>query len=156
VESFFTQMDWKTGLQLLVDLGLLALLAGLILSRRRNRSEAELRSLIGTFEGIVSETKSLADEFETNIQERARLIQRILGLLDEKLEQARDTLARLEARSSGAPPPSAPPRERKDTASILQLARSGLSVQEIAQATQRPVGEVELVLSLDKLARPKR
>ncbi|SMC19373.1 hypothetical protein SAMN02746041_00656 [Desulfacinum hydrothermale DSM 13146] len=155
MESFWTQMDWHTGLQLLIDLVLVALLAGLFLSRRRGGSEEELRSLLGTFEGIVSETKTLADEFEKNLQQRAELIQHILGLLDEKLEKAKDTLDRLDTKPGRTESRPAPPSQRKDTASILRLARSGLSAEEIALATQRPVGEVELILSLDRLARPR-
>ncbi len=153
METLLTHWDWQTGLQLLLDVILLILVLSLLL-RRPKLPTSDTRDVVASFEKIIEETKTLGAEFEKNLQERSTLIRQVLEGLDAKLEEARNIVQKLERLTSPSPERNSSP-EAPDPETILNLAQRGLSVQEIARRTRRPIGEVELVLNLEKLARKK-
>ncbi len=142
-------------LQLILD-GLLVVLVLILLWERRGRvSSAQSRHVVESFERILAETQTLSEAFERNLRERGRLIEKVLEALDTKLEDARAVLKRLEHSIQVTPDATtAAPRDPSSKTMaerMLQLADAGHSPQDIAARMRRPIGEVELVLSLHKL-----
>ncbi len=151
--------DWLTILQLILDGLLLVLVLALLWDRRRKITSAQAQHVMETFERILAESQTLSEAFEKNLRERGRLIEKVMGALDSKLEEARHVLNRLE-QPHGARPNTASPEKPGPSAEtlaerILRLADAGHPPQDIAARIRRPIGEVELVLSLHKLQQKK-
>lgn len=151
--------NWHTLLQLVLDGLLLALVLVLLWERRRKVSSAPSTDVVESFERILAETRTLSEAFDQNLRERGRLIEKVLEALDIKLEEARAVLDRLERCRRGAadaaPPTARDPSPKTVAERILHLAGAGHTPQEIASRIRRPIGEVELVLSLHKLQQKK-
>lgn len=123
-------------------------------------------------EGLAREAvERLALDLEETARSVSALLDTKIHVLDKMLRDADARIARLEALSGQAapeatPPPSepedaleAPPRSAADEtlahhARVYGLADQGLGIAQIAEETGCQRGEVELILSLRKIARP--
>lgn len=144
--------------QILLDLGLIGFMALFFLKRPKNQQAVE--ELAQSLGKIVEETKDISTQFESNLQERQRIIQQLLLRLDQKLDEARQVCQKLESLQRQAQIPSPAPAEvtpprQSDSQEILRLAQRGLDAAAIAKRLQKPLGEVELILSLQRIA-PER
>lgn len=147
---------WLGLTQLLLDVALLGFVIYLVVRRPQPIKGAE--QLIGSLDKIIDESQSIAAEFENNLRERQALTRRVLEGLDERLEEARALCRKLEELQKRSAAPSrrdAPSRSlprNADHEKILQLAGKGLGAEAIAKRVGKPVGEVELILNLEKLS----
>jgi hypothetical protein len=88
------------------------------------------------------------------------LLQQITAKLDQRIHEAESLCTRLEQLSQIntdklAVQHSSSAGQRSqggDQQKVLFLARKGLDASEIAKSLKRPVGEVELILNLQKIA----
>jgi hypothetical protein len=153
--------EWLSGhaqilnmLQMLLDLCLILTVLLLLSRRRQDTPLPDHQELTDSLERIITETKQIAAQFDTNLQERKLLIQQIVSKLDDQVEEARRVAQQLESmRAESRSRITAEPKKRgSDQHEILRLARQGLDAESIATRLKKPVGEVELILNLQRLS----
>jgi hypothetical protein len=154
LQWFHEQSNLVTLFQILLDLFLIALIVIFIGKRPKKLVLPGYEELVTSLEQIVKETRQIATEFDANLQERHQLIQQILSQLDLRLDEARTVAQQLENTSDSAKPltPKKLPSRTADQQEIVRLAQQGLTAETIATRLQKPLGEVELILKLQKLA----
>lgn len=155
---FENQSSLSSLFQIGLDILILGLLAGVLIFRRPGISEKS-REIFDSFGQIIEETNAISKEFESNLQRRKDLLQNITAKLDQRILEAQNLCSRLEALIqtnnekaatavfSGNTGPQVTDQQR-----VLFLAKKGLSAAEIAKNLKRPVGEIELILNLQKIA----
>jgi Na+-transporting methylmalonyl-CoA/oxaloacetate decarboxylase gamma subunit len=163
---FEAHVSFDSMLQIGVDVVILGLLIVILIVRKPRISKKD-EAVIRSFEKIVEETAEISKRFEINLEKRQELLQQITANLDQRIQEAQGLCARMEQ----LPRPNAPrPNSEKLTTTyspgtgtgprvqgaeqqrVLALARKGLDASEIAKNLKRPVGEVELILNLQKIA----
>lgn len=146
--------------QICLEILILAMLAAVLLGKGKRVSQKD-ETVINTFEKIIEETQAISREFEDNLAKRQNLIQQISSRLDEQIREAGEVrgqlekAARLHAESLDRGPGDCRESSRSqyaDQQRILSWARKGLDASEIAKNLRKPVGEVELILNLRKIA----
>jgi len=134
---------------------LLALLLFFLQGRRMKVSSPGGEALLQGFEKIIEDTRNIGREFETNLQERQLLIQQLLERLDQRVHEAQHTLNAFQQTPRAKPRDPEPGGSfptQSDYRKVLALARDGLDAQAIAARLQKPVGEVELILNIQRLS----
>ena len=156
---FGTQVSFNNMFQIGVDVIILGLL-GVILTLKKLRISKKDEGVMKSFENIVEETALISQRFEINLEKRRDLLQQITAKLDQRIQEAEGLCTRLDQlsqintdtlaarHSSGA----GPRPQGADQQKVLLLARKGLDASEISKSLRRPVGEVELILNLQKIA----
>lgn len=163
MEAILKMLEARTSfnaiLQIGMDVVILVLLA-LVLRVKRPRMTQKDEELVDSLGKVIEETAEISRKFEANLEKRQELLQQITAKLDERIQEGRQLCARLEhlsrmeneraalVHSSNAVPGG----HASDHQKVLALARKGLAADEIAKRIKRPVGEVELILSLRKIA----
>lgn len=103
---------------------------------------------------FFKEAQDLSQEFDRLLAEKRKLAQSTLDSLDKRIADLKKTAAGLER----PPAPKARPASRASRdggpmepfrQTVLKLAGQGKNPAQIAQATGKPRGEVELVLDLE-------
>jgi len=157
---FGSQVSFNSMFQIGVDVIILGLL-GVILTVKKLRISKKDEAVMKSFEKIVEETALISQRFEINLEKRQDLLQQITAKLDQRIQQAESLCTRLEIEFSRINTDkiavqhssSAGPHPRgADQQKVLFLAGKGLDASEIAKSLKRPVGEVELILNLQKIA----
>ncbi|MFP5213581.1 MAG: DUF6115 domain-containing protein [Acidobacteriota bacterium] len=161
--------DQSSGLfQIVLDLVLVVVfIVTMVLNRRPQKGAVGApgtEELTRALEAIVQETQNIAKDFDTNLQERQAIIQQLFIRLDQRIRDAQALCKQLEELSN-RPPPREPqglhrlavqPQPATPVTSehqkVLALARKGLDAEAIAKRLQKPVGEVELILNLQRLS----
>jgi hypothetical protein len=154
LQWFHEQSNFVTLFQILLDLFLIALIVVFISKRPKNLALPGHGELVSSLGKIIEETRQIATEFDANLRERQQLIQQILSQLDLRLDEARTLARQLETSRNSAEPvaPQKPPGRTADQQEIVRLTQQGLTAETIAVRLQKPLGEVELILKLQKLA----
>lgn len=143
-------------IQIVLDFLILGALAiFFFVSRRQKSSSAVSEELLQAFEKIIEDTRTIGNEFETNLHERQALIQQLLAKLDQRIQEAQQTVNTLQdvqpvKHRNPEPAPALP--NQTDYKHVLSLAKSGMDAQAIAKRLQKPVGEVELILNIQRLS----
>ena len=139
------------GVQLLLDLLMVALLVWVLrsFSRQRaswNRHEAAIQRA----ESILVEMREISRTMEANLQEKKELSHRILSEMDLELKKAEESYTRISALLPRSQPESSPRPEslERTRASVRALTEKGLSKDEISRHLGISVGEVELIAKL--------
>ena len=146
-------------LQIGIDVIMLGLLAAIMLVKRPKISKRD-EAVVASLEKIVEETTEISKKFEINLEKRQDLLKQITAKLDERIQEGRKICARLEELSKidiermspvklSAPEPDPHVTGRQK---VLALAGKGMNAAEIAKRLKRPLGEVELILNLRKIA----
>ena len=156
---FGTQVSFNSMFQIGVDVMMLALL-GVILTVKKLRISKKDEGVMKSFENIVEETALISQRFEINLGKRQDLLQQITAKLDQRIQQAEsvctklDQLSRMKTEKPAVRHSSSAVThpQRTDRQKIFLLARKGLDASEISKNLKRPVGEVELILSLQRIA----
>jgi len=155
-----SQISFNSMFQIGVDVIILGLL-GVILTVKKLRISKKDEAIMKAFEKIVGETAQISQRFELNLERRQDLLQQITAKLDQRIQQAESLCTRLETGFSRIntdklavqhPSSAGPHPHGADQQKVLLLARKGLDASEIAKSLKRPVGEVELILNLQKIA----
>jgi len=157
---FGTQVTFNNAFQIGVDAVMLGLLAVIVITRKPRISKKD-ESVMKSFERIVGETAEISKSFEINLEKRQELLQQITAKLDQRIQEAQNLCTRLETEfsstgsdrlavrhSSGVGVRAHNPDQQK----VLALSKKGLDASEIAKRLKRPVGEIELILDLQKIA----
>lgn len=175
---------WMNGTgPIFVVVGLAIILFTLMRAKRKQLEQQQKKqsSLGGSGQTPEQRGRQSVERLAVDLEETARSVSALLDtkirVLDKLIRDADERIARLEkleGHQAGAPTPAAataqtpPPADHAPEtrapepehgqlshhAHIYSLADQGLSVQEIAEATGHPCGEVELVLSLRKIKQP--
>ncbi|HIJ69520.1 MAG TPA: hypothetical protein HPP57_08485 [Deltaproteobacteria bacterium] len=159
LKLFGTQVSLNSMFQIGVDVIILGLL-GMILTVKKLRISKKDEVVMKSFENIVEETALISQRFEINLEKRRDLLQQITAKLDQRIQAAESLCTRLDQLSrintdklAVRHSPSAGPRPQgADQQKVILLARKGLDASEISKSLKRPVGEVELILNLQKIA----
>jgi hypothetical protein len=154
LQGLYEQTSILTLLQVFLDMLLIFLVIILVVKRPRAFSPSGYEELAASLERIVNETKQLASDFDANLQDRHRLIQQITTHLDSRLSEARSVCGQLEAQIQSAEHTAyqEPLKRNVDHQEVLRLARKGHSAESVANMLKKPLGEVELILRLNKLS----
>lgn len=154
LEWFRDQANLLTLLQLILDLSLAVLVIVLLMRKPKGLDLSAHTELTTSLENIIHETRQLAAEFEANLQERHKLIQQITTQLDGRIKEANSVCSQLETLRQSAEQVvrQEPAKKNTDHQEVLRLARKGLSIDAVARHLKKPVGEVELILKLNKLS----
>ena len=166
MESLFQLFENQPSLsslsQIVLDLLILGLLAAVFLARRRRISKKD-GEVVDSFQKIIEETATISRDFELNLQQRQNMIQQVTAGLDQRIMEAQKMCDRLEqsmrqmvqlntdmeAKSTAA----GNARTRSsDQQKIVLLAQKGLSASDIAKNLKKPLGEVELILNLQRIS----
>ncbi len=143
-------------LLIIMDVALIACFV--ILWKRRSCPPDGSQELKQNLQSLVDDMNGLAGTFAANLEERAVIIQKMLQALDEKIAQGESVLRRLkevEGKVSSQKPPAVTFQRSSDAGSVLALAGKGLDAEAIARRLQKPLGEVELILNIQRLTREK-
>lgn len=160
-------MDWLWWVQIGADALLVLALVGLLLKLRAPGDGAG-GVAAADVERFVDEAGKLSKEFDRLLNEKRQLVQTALATLDDRIEQlqglmgqAEDAAQRLDdgladAEYGGVDQPRDPQAKAVEDSiamaevrrEVCRLADQGQSAAEIAEATGRPRGEVELILGL--------
>jgi hypothetical protein len=162
-------MSWLWWVQIAADVVLVAAV-GLLLWRLRGLGELPKAATPQDLEQFISESQRLSGEFDRLLGEKRELVNSTLAGLDARISQLRGLAEELEGRvakaqssaparpaapaAAAAPEAGAPARGRTEEPlagfrqKVLSLAKQGKAPAQIARATGRPRGEVELVLGL--------
>jgi DNA-binding NarL/FixJ family response regulator len=152
----------------------LLMLLLIVLARRRRREAAadvepryrphRQRGLDGEMHALAQELSAMIESAGAQLDARAERLRSLIRAADERIAQLQQE-TRAEAddgASADEPPPPAPARmpaplitaasSQSDVdprhAQIYALSAEGMSIQQIADRTGRPEGEVELILAL--------
>jgi hypothetical protein len=161
LKLFENQVSFNSMLQIGVDIIIVVLLV-VILAVKKPRISKKDEAVMKAFEKIVEETVNISQKFEMNLERRQELLQQITTKLDQRIQEAQNLCSRLEIEyfraeaADKAPVQSSPGAGARsqgaDHKKVLFLAGKGLAPAEIARSLKRPVGEVELILNLKKIA----
>jgi hypothetical protein len=165
-------------LQVILETALVLLLVAW-LWRSRKKSEASQpgnipENLSNSIERFLAQSEKLSEAFQTNLQEKKDLTSDLILKLDRRLADYRELLAateeaireaekrllkvggevsqaQVEARYQAqyAQAAKANPAAPEVRAMVLQLAKKGLSVEDIAVKARLHRGEVELIIDLE-------
>lgn len=160
MESIFNWISQQSNLagsfQVVIDLVLAVLLIVVLLFQTRTpRSVRGTEDLTRSLGKIIQETKSIADEFESNLRERQALIQQLMTKLDQRIKDAQDLCNQLKNLSQDHRPALSAglvQSSQGDQRKVIALARQGLDAETIAKRLQKPLGEVELILNIQRLS----
>ncbi|SPF36287.1 hypothetical protein SBDP1_1490016 [Syntrophobacter sp. SbD1] len=156
---FETHVSFNSMLQIGVDVIMLGLLV-MILTLKKPRISKKDEAVMKSFEKIVEETGEISKKFEFNLEKRQELLQQITAKLDQRVQESQalctrlEQLSRLDVDKATIQQPANPAQRSQgaDQQRVVGLARKGLSSSEIAKNLKRPVGEIELILNLHKIA----
>jgi len=153
LESFFGQPHVVAIFQILLDISLILCLY--FFFSRRPKAFDRIEELTRSLGKVIEETQGISEDFDNNLKERQRLIQQIILKLDTRLHEAQLLCQKLEALQRDAAAclqTQAQAPLLSENQEILRLARKGFNAAAIAQRLQKPVGEVELILSLQRIS----
>ena len=177
LRRFRAQVEWDFKDLVLIQGGLeLVLLAvlGIVLWRQRRQTQAPPPAVMpeGLQEGIerfLAESERISAAFQRNLDDKRELTADLILKLDRRLADYRSLLESTEAAVAAAEKrlaelggeiaekarlqtaeTKANPAAPEVRAMVLQLARKGLSVEDIAVRAQLHRGEVELIIDLEQ------
>jgi len=166
MESLLTMFEHNPLLgslsQITMDVLILGLLAAVLFGKRQSLSKKD-GQVLDSFQKIIEETKTISRDFEVNLQQRQNLIQHVTASLDqriaeaqkmcEKLEQSMHQLVQVNTDIETKTTAMGNARTRNsDHQKIVLLAQKGMSAPEIAKNLKKPLGEIELILNLQKIS----
>jgi hypothetical protein len=154
LQGLHEQANVSTLLQISLDVLLIVLVIILLVKRPKAFNPTGYEELTTSLEKIINDTKQLASDFDVNLQERHKLIQQITSHLDSRLTEARSVCSQLEAQIQSAEHTAykEPVKRNVDHQEVLRLTRKGLSAESVANMLKKPLGEVELILKLNKMS----
>lgn len=144
--------------QIVLDLVILVVLCFVFFNGKRSRGTLGNGEFVESLQKVIVETKAIGSEFERNLNERQMVIQQILTKLDHRLKEAEGLCARLESlREEGRKTSNAQKTtpNHSEHRQVLLLAQKGLDAEAIARRLQKPLGEVELILNLERMSAAK-
>jgi hypothetical protein len=154
LQGLHDQSSVLTLLQIFLDVVMILMVIIFLARKPKGFSTSGYEELTKSLETIINETKQLASDFDRNLQERHKLIQQITTHLDSRLADARSVCGQLEALTQSAEYATTqePAKRSVDHQEVLRLARKGLSAESVASKLKKPLGEVELIMKLNRMS----
>lgn len=143
--------------QIVLDLLLVLMVIFLFPYVKRAKKVSGAEQIAETMEKVIQDTRSIAEEFEGNLQQRQEMIQSLLGKLDAKIKEASELCRGLEKQCEDVQTAILKQENMPshfEHQKIIILHQKGLDADAIAKRLQKPVGEVELILKLQRLSNP--
>lgn len=147
-------MHWLWWLQIAADVVLIAAVF-ILLTRLRGLGELPKVASPADLERFISEAQKLSAEFDRLLGEKRELVATTLSTLDGRIRQLKQMAAGLDASgpkaagpAKAAPAPAGDQSLARFRRQVLELSGQGKSPADIAEATGKSRGEVELVLGL--------
>jgi Family of unknown function (DUF6115) len=100
------------------------------------------------FQELLRETEILSRELSKNLEEKKEITRRLLERLDLKMAHLETLMRQVKEKEKT---PAFPVREEENPASVLELARAGFGVSDIARRLGRSKEEIQLVLDVTQL-----
>jgi methyl-accepting chemotaxis protein len=153
LDWFLGSTQMITALQVSLDLLVIALVAYHVTKPAKKPEGAE--KLLESLQQVIDETRRISEAFDRNLQERRELIQGLLKSLDQQVRDAEGVcrkLTHLTRSLDDASCSQASTFASLESQDILRLARSGMDATAIADKLRKPIGEVELILSLARIS----
>ncbi len=159
LKLFETQASFNSMFQIGIDMIMLGILAVILVVKKPRISKKD-EAVMKSFENIVEETAAISRSFEINLEKRQELLQQVTAKLNQRIQEAQSLCGRLEQLSRTNTEKLAvqnsaslaPRAQISDQQKVLLLASKGMDASEIAKSLKRPVGEVELILNLQRIA----
>ncbi|MFY9398905.1 MAG: hypothetical protein WAR22_11145 [Desulfomonilia bacterium] len=131
---------------LLVQIAVLAVLLGvvvviLVLDRRRKPSPEALEEL----KTVIRQSQELSTSFQEQTRMKIDLVTRALTELDDKIREARLVMEGLEKAGLAARQ-----RENYTQADVQKLLKGGYEPVDISRITGIPLGEVQLMIRMNR------
>jgi len=120
-------------------------IAAVVMLVRRMR-----RAQVPQLEEFLAEAGELAKRFDRLLNDKRQLVKATLEGLDARIEELNRLIAEADERIAELKQLGPGAREPSLRDQILAMAAQGKPASEIARATGRSIGEVELVLGLGK------
>jgi hypothetical protein len=142
----------QTAIEIIIILLLLWFIKSHLAMRKKN---SDLSSIFEKPEQILAEMRELTGQLDKNLEEKKEISKKMLGQLDEILKKADQSYNQLQGiikEYSSKPVYSYNSEQdsRRVRTSVNDLLKQGLSKQEIAQQLGISVGEIELLVKLQK------
>ncbi|MFH1147782.1 MAG: DUF2802 domain-containing protein [Pseudomonadota bacterium] len=133
--------------QIVIEI-LLIILVGLLLVKYRRVNMNPVTNNIEKALNLAAESEKICQVLAANLNEKRELADRILSEIDNRLEDSRN-LSAVSGHPSNQTGIHLTPRNGEVPYShVIEMRRSGLSVEEIAERLSMSKGEIELVLGL--------
>jgi hypothetical protein len=151
----FLSMEFWFAFQMIIDVILILLVLyfsnQIRLVTGKQASEAAAEKLLGMMEPVLKEADKTSQAFESQLNEKSRIVTLLNEKLDSRIISLNLLLNRAEAHLSGG-------KKKDQTANVYeqqeliwnQYHGEGMDPSAIAQKMQIPQGEVELVLEMKK------
>ena len=146
--------SWIIG-QILIDIIIVLLIIWFIRSHSANKIANYNLEIFEECDRLLSEMKNLSRQFEVNLKEKKELSRNILSRLDDGLQKADETFKQIRKINKDLGTKSNSSMSFvKDTekirSSVNALLLKGLSSEEIAQHLGISLGEIDLLIKLQK------
>ncbi len=166
ISLFGSKPSMSSIFQIGLDITILVLLF-VILAGRKQKVPVTDEKVMASFAKIIEDTEEISREFGANLEQRHELIRQVMAKLDQRITDAEDLCSRMErldrqARESAdqlkalstsvAAHVVSRSTGKADHQRVLLLANKGLGAAEIARSLKKPLGEVELILNLQKIS----
>ena len=142
----------QTAVEIIIIFILLWFIKSHLAMKKKNN---DLSAVFEKPEQILAEMKELTRQLDKNLEEKKEISSKMLGQLDEILKKADQSYNQLqnvikEYSSKPVQSFSSENDSRRVRTSVNDLLKQGLSKQEIAQQLGISVGEIELLIKLQK------
>jgi DNA-binding NarL/FixJ family response regulator len=142
----------QTAIEIIIILLLMWFIKSHLAMRKKN---SDLSSIFEKPEQILAEMRELTGQLDKNLEEKKEISKKMLGQLDEILKKADQSYNQLQGiiKEYSSKPVHSYNSEldsRRVRTSVNDLLKQGLSKQEIAQQLGISVGEIELLVKLQK------
>jgi hypothetical protein len=118
---------------------------------RLDKTREELHQTQPHVTAMMARLEEVSREMMAQLDTRFSKLERSIADADERIGQLKALLR--EARGVGAVDVTLDDGEESGDGDVLRLSRAGLAPRQIAERTGRPLGEVELILSLARARR---
>ena len=151
----FIGLKFLVLVQIGIDIAIVVLFIFLIKRLRNlNRGKPPDKGL-KIFESLVTDADKIAGEFKEQLEQKHHLIKRFNEQLDKRIISLNVLLNRADVMTSSQGKETAdvyegPVSKMGQQAEIIELAKKGRNLEEIADMLSVPKGEVRLILDLSK------
>jgi cell shape-determining protein MreC len=152
--------DWFLGnnnmvsaLQVALDILVIALLLYHVTKPAKQYQGTE--AVVDSLQQVIDETRQISEAFDKNLQERQELMKGIIRTLDKQVQEAEAVCRKLDGLRKNMDSISSTQISAfasTENQEIIRLARTGLDARAIARKLQKPLGEIELILSLARIS----
>ena len=125
-----------------------------LVRRLRYPNKDKSKKVVKVFESILADADKIAEQFKEQLEEKHHLIKRLNEQLDKRIVSLNMLLNRADILLShgrqSAEVNDNPVSLNRQQTEVIELAKEGHRVEEIANMLSIPKGEVSLVLDLKK------